>query len=145
EKRVFEEVAAKLETIRRNAYAMVSRIFAHVEEYGAWIAVTEEAVRDAEVVTKYVREELAKAGLGQLAERYTVRALPIYLEPEEAKHLLESAAEHLERDIDELIERIKKAENEQTKSSLKRLQQDLEYRKKLLEAFRKYLQEVSRL
>ncbi|MGC9106564.1 MAG: hypothetical protein ACP5IE_00015 [Infirmifilum sp.] len=144
ERRTFEDAAAKLETIRRSAYSMISRVFAHVPEFGAWIAVSDEAVKEAMAVSNYVRNTLLKHGLEHLVDRYTVRAVPIYLEPDEAKQLLESAIEHLSEDVTELEERIRKAEESAKMSSLKRLNQDLAYRRYLLEAFKRYLSEVTK-
>ena len=142
---VAADIASRIEGIRRSAYAMVRRAFAYVEEFGTWIAVSEEAVEEAKKVSEWVREELSKLPLTQVKQSfnidklYTVKAVSIYLEPEDAKELLYAAIKHLSEDVGELRQRIEEAEKEQKKSALKQLQQDLMYKQKLLETFKKYL------
>jgi predicted DNA-binding antitoxin AbrB/MazE fold protein len=141
---VAKEVASRLEGIRREAYDKISRVFAHVEDFGTWIAVTDEAVKEAQKLSEWIREELSKLPISQIKnvnieKLYSVKAIPIYLEPESAKELLESAIRHLSADVEELENRIKEAEEQQKKSVLKRLEADLQYRKALLDTFRKYL------
>jgi hypothetical protein len=133
------KLAARLQTIRWNAYSAMSRIFAYVEEYGVWIAVSEHAVEEARKVSARIREELAKLGLAPLAERYVVRAVPVYLEPDEARELLSAAVERLSSDVDELKQKIEEAEKEQKFKALKKLEREKEYREALLEAFRNCL------
>jgi len=141
---VAKEVASRLEGIRREAYDKISRVFAHVEDFGTWVAVTDEAVKEAQKLSEWIREELSKLPISQIKnisiERmYSVKAIPIYLEPESAKELLESAIRHLSADVEELENRIKEAEEQQKRSVIKRLEADLQYRKTLLDTFRKYL------
>ena len=141
---VAKEVASRLEGIRREAYDKISRVFAHVEDFGTWVAVTDEAVKEAQKLSEWIREELSKLPISQIKnisiERmYSVKAIPIYLEPESAKELLESAIKHLSADVEELENRIKEAEEQQKRSVVKRLEADLQYRKALLDTFRKYL------
>ena len=135
-------LAKHLETVRRRAYAMASRVFAFVEEYGTWIAVSEEAVREAERISRYVQLELAKLGLAQYAERYRVRAVPVYLEPEEAEELLQAAIQHLSEDVEELEVKIEVAQRMRARSSLQRLEREKECREALLKAFKEYLASV---
>lgn len=138
--RRFGSLSSTFETIRRSAYERISRIFAHIEEYGVWVAVSEEAVREAEDVSRYVRAELKSLKLpDDFIERYEVRAIPVYLEPEEARRLLETAVRHLSADIEELNARIKEAEREQNKRALRRLEESKAYKKHLLEAFKRFL------
>jgi hypothetical protein len=141
---IAKEVASRLEGIRREAYDKISRVFAHVEDFGTWVAVTDEAVKEAQKLSEWIREELSKLPISQIKnisiERmYSVKAIPIYLEPESAKELLDSAIRHLSADVEELENRIKEAEEQQKKSVIKRLEADLQYRKALLDTFRKYL------
>jgi len=144
------EVASRLEGIRRSAYTKLERVFAHVEEYGVWVAVTEKAVEEARKVNEWVREELKKETVRKALEAknidvdklYSVRAIPVYLEPENAKELLEAAIRHLSEDAEELSRRIAEAEQEQSKRALKRLSEDLEYKKALLESFKKFLSQL---
>lgn len=141
---IAKEVASRLEGIRREAYDKISRVFAHVEDFGTWIAVTDEAVKEVQKLSEWIREELSKLPISQIKnisieKLYSVKAIPIYLEPESAKELLASAIRHLSADVEELENRIKEAEEQQKKSVLKRLEADLQYRKALLDTFRKYL------
>jgi len=142
---IARDVASRLEGIRRNAYKLISRAFAFVEEFGTWIAVSEEAVEETKKVSEWIREELSKLPLQQIKTNadinklYSVKAIPIYLEPDDAKALLDAAVQHLSQDVGELRQRIEEAEKEQKKSALKQLQQDLMYKQKLLETFKKYL------
>ena len=136
------QLASRLETIRWTAYNSMSRVFAYVEDFGVWIAVTDEAKDEAEKVSKFVKEELVKLGLPQYAERYVVRAVPVYLEPEEAERVLSAAIEHLSADVEELREKIEKAKREENKRALARLERDVRYKEALLQAFKNYLSSV---
>jgi len=144
------EAASRLEGIRRTAYTKIERIFAHVEEYGTWIAITEEAVKEAKELSSWIREELGKEPVKKALEVkgvdvdkvYSVKAVTIYLEPEDAKELLNVATRHLSEDIEELAKKIAEAEKEQDKKALKRLNEDLAYKKALLESFRKFLSQL---
>jgi hypothetical protein len=108
--------------------------------------VSEEAVEETKKVSEWVREELSKLPLQQIKasvdinKLYSIKAIPIYLEPEDAKALLDAAIQHLSRDVEELSKRIEEAEREQKKHALKQLQQDLMYRQKLLESFKKFIE-----
>ena len=142
------DVASRLESIRRKCYAMIEKAFAHIGEYGVWIAVSEEAIEEVREVSEYVRSELSC--LPQLRQvkdvdldAYSVKAIPVYLEPEDAKELLRAAVRHLSEDVEELEARIKKAEEEQKKQALLRLQQSLEYKRALLDAFKRFLERLS--
>jgi len=131
------ELAAKLETLRRRCYESISRVFAIVPELGVWVAVTEEAFAEAARLGGYIREELTRLGLD--GSRYAVRAVPVYLEPEDAREVLEAAVRHLSADVEELQKRIEEAEKAQNRKALQRLMKDMNYRKALLDAFREYL------
>jgi len=144
--REFDELAGKLETIRRSAYTQINRIFAHVESYGTWIAVTEDAVREAQKVSEFVKNELKKIGNGKLnnyISRYDVKVIPVYLEVEDAKEILEAAIAHISDDIRVLEERIMKAENENKKAIARMLEKEAEYRTALLNVFKQYLANLS--
>jgi len=133
--------ASRLEGIRREAYNKVSRIFCHVEEYGTWIAVTEQALEEAKKVSDFVIAELKKLGINDTS-RYAVKAIPIFLSPEFAKDLLSAAVHSLSRDVEALSEKIKEAEKEQNKSALKRLEKEKSYREALLATFKTYLAQL---
>jgi DNA-binding transcriptional MerR regulator len=153
EQRVWEglaqQVASGLEGIRRTVYDKIKQLgsFAYVKEFERWIAVTDKAVKDAEEVSKWVREELNKLPLKQLRpdididKIYTVKAIPVYLKPEDAKLLLETAIAGLEEQREELERKIQEAEREK-KSTVKKLEQELEYTKQVLEQFKKFLQQI---
>jgi hypothetical protein len=144
---VTAEIASRLETIRRNCYAKASRIFAYVEDFGTWIAVTNEAVDEARKISEYVKAELSNLRLDQVKNitlsAYTVEAIPVYLEPEDAKKLLNAAIAHLSADVDELESKIAEAEKEQKKEALKRLESNLKYKQELLNAFKRFLQTLT--
>ncbi len=141
------QIASRVEGIRREAYARLSRVFCHVEEYGTWIAVTEDAVKEAQEVSRHIIEELKKIGLDKIKsisveERYGVRTIPIYLEPSEAKVLLETAIKHLSEDVEELERKIEEAKQNENKKYLRQLESERSYRVALLEAFKKYLSQL---
>jgi hypothetical protein len=143
ERRVFDEGASHLESIRRNAYARIARVFAYAPEFGVWIAVTEEAVEEASRVSEYVKSSLRRLGLPEeFAARYDVRAIKVYLEPEDAKALLQAAVEHLSKDVEELEAKIEEAKKKQAQRTLRRLMASHESRKTLLEVLEKYLQQL---
>jgi len=141
------QLASRLEGIRREAYEKLKRAFAYVDEFGTWIGVTDEAVKEARAVSEWIHRELESIpALKQIKaidlSRYEVKAIPIYLEPEHAKILLDAAIRHLSEDVEELKKRIEEAQREQNRSALRRLQQDLNYKTALLEAFKKYLSQI---
>ena len=74
---------------------------------------------------------------------YTVKAIEVYLKPEDAKLLLETAIAELEEQREELERKIQEAEQEKKRrSDSKRLERDLEYTKQVLEQFKKFLQQI---
>jgi hypothetical protein len=141
------QIASRVEGIRRDAYTRLSRVFCHVEEYGVWISVTEDGVKEAKEVSNFIISELKKLGIDKIKninieERYGVRAIPIYLEPSEAKVLLETAIKHLSEDVDELERKIEKAKQNENRKYLRQLESERSYRVALLEAFKKYLSQL---
>ena len=145
-------IASRLEGIRREAYTGIERIFAHVEELGVWIAVTDQAVEEAKKLTEWIQTELKKIAklyelrpdvMNELSKRYGVKAIPVYLEPEDAKEILKKAIEACSKDVEELKQRIEEASKEKKKSYLKKLEQKLEYKKALLESLKAYLAQIS--
>jgi hypothetical protein len=143
---VASEVASKLEGIRRACYDKLSRVFAFVEDFGVWVAVTEEGVEEARKVSEWVRGELSKLPIATIKsgvdvnKLYTVRAVPVYLEPDDAEELLKAAIRRMSQDVAELEARISEARQAENKRALWRLESDLEHRKRLLETFRKHLE-----
>ena len=135
-----DDRASALETLRRRIYEQISRVFCAVEEYGVWIAVSEEAVKEAAQLGGLVKDELRRLGFDEkVISRYDVKAVKVYMEPGEAKELLEAAVRQLSAEVEELEKRIAQAEAEAKKSAVRRLAQDLSYRRALLETFKKVL------
>jgi hypothetical protein len=141
------KIASRIEGIRRSAYEKISRMFVYSEAFNMWIAVSEDAVKLASAIGEWVREQLRSLGLDKVKrinlDYYGVRAVPIYLEPMDAKALLESAIMKLRDDISQIQARIQEAEAEEKRKALSRLEGELSFRQALLEAFRKYLEQVS--
>jgi len=141
------KIASRIEGIRRSAYERISRMFVYSEAFNMWIAVSEDAVKLASAIGEWVREQLRSLGLDKIKhinlDYYGVRAVPIYLEPMDAKALLESAIAKLRDDISQIQARIQEAEAEEKKKALSKLEGELSFRQALLEAFRKYLEQVS--
>lgn len=111
------------------------------------MAVSEDAVEKCREASDYVRGELEKLK-GKLEElkggrldldRYSVRAVPVYLEPRDALELLSEAYSLLSSEVSKLRERIEEAERERRRESLRKLEKRLEYRVALLEAVRRQL------
>jgi hypothetical protein len=141
------QIASRVEGIRRDAYTRLSHVFCHVEEYGVWISVTEDGVKEAKEVSSFIISELKKLGIDKIKninieERYGVRAIPIYLEPSEAKVLLETAIKHLSEDVEELGRKIEEAKQNENRKYLRQLESEKKYREALLEAFKKYLSQL---
>jgi hypothetical protein len=141
------QIASRIEGIRREAYARLSRVFCHVEEYGTWIAVTEDAVKEAREISRYVIEELKKLGIDKIKDinvetMYGIRVIPIYLDTEEARNLLETAIRHLSEDVEELSQKIEEAKKNENKKYLRQLESERSYRVALLETFKKYLSQL---
>jgi uncharacterized protein YlaN (UPF0358 family) len=141
------EMASRLEGIRRACYSKIERVFAHVESFGTWIAVTDEAVDEAKKVSDFIKSELKALQIDQVKkvdlDAYSVKAIPIYLEPEDAKEILNAAIAHLSADVEELEAKIAEAEKEQKKEALKRLESSLKYKQELLNAFKRFLQTIA--
>jgi hypothetical protein len=142
------QIASRVEGIRRDAYTRLSRVFCHVEEYGVWVSVTEDGVKEAKEVSSFIINELKKLGIDKIKninieERYGVRAIPIYLEPSEARNLLEVAIRHLSEDVEELSQKIEEARKSENKKYLRQLESEKKYHEALLESFRRYLSQLS--
>ena len=139
-RRFADDRASALETLRRRIYEQISRVFCAVEEYGVWVAVTPEAVKEAAELGGLVKDELKRLGFGEdIIRRYDIKAIKAYFESNEAKDLLEAAIKQLSADIAELEQKIAQAEAEAKKSAVRRLAQDAQYKRALLEAFKKAL------
>ena len=135
------DVAREIENLRRSIYRRVERAWCMVKEFGIWVTVSEEGVKEAERLMREVRDTLQKIGLGDVAHRYFVRAVRVYLEPSDAKMLLDAAVLQLSAEVEELERRIKDAETARIKRQLMRKK---EYVKALLDIFKRYIEEVSR-
>ncbi len=148
-------LASALETIRTEATKKARRYFIHLgseRQAGLWIAVTDEAVKIAEEVADMIRRKLSempalakvRPDYPKLLSKYVVKVIPIYVEPEVALDILNEAKYLLESELKELRERIEKAKAEKKMSYLKRLNEDLEYRRKLYEAVKKMVEELEK-
>jgi hypothetical protein len=137
-------LAREIETMRRNIYRRLERIWCMVREFGVWISVSETGVEEAERISREVRERLRRLGLGQYSPRYFVRAVKIYLEPQDARVLLDAAVEQLRGEVDELQRRIDDAIKNQNKRLAKELMHKKEYVRELLNMFKKYIEDISR-
>ena len=147
---IASEVASRLEGIRRECYNRLSKVFAFVEEFGVWVAVTEDGVEEARKVSEWVRGELSKLPIATIKsgvdvnKLYTVKAVPVYLEPGDAEELLRAAIRRMSQDVSELEARINEARQAENKKALRRLESSLEYKRKLMETFRKYLETLGK-
>jgi len=137
------DVAREIENMRRNVYRRIERIWCMVREFGVWVTVSEEGVKEAERLSKEVRERLQRLGLGQFAPRYFVRAVKVYLEPQDARMLLEAAVDQLRGEMEELGRRIDDAVKNQNRRMVKELMYKKEYVKALLYTFKKYIEDIS--
>jgi hypothetical protein len=138
-----QRIAREIETMRRGIYRRIEKLWCMVKEFGVWITVSEEGLREAERISKEVRERLHQLGLGEVAHRYFVRAIRVYLEPSDAKMLLDAAVRQLSSEAAELDRRIKDAEVTQNKRLVKELMYKREYVKHLLATIRKYIENIN--
>jgi hypothetical protein len=136
------QLAREIETLRRSIYRRLERLWCMVREFGVWIAVTEAGVREAERISKEVRERLHRLGLGSVANRYYVKAIKIYLEPQDAKMLLDAAVQQLSAEVQELGRRIKDAELSQNRRLVRELMYKKEYVKHLLMIFKSHIENI---
>ena len=141
------KLASALETLRHDVYRRLRRNYCFIPEYGVWVAVTEEGVKEAMEAGEYVTKKLRELGINdeETLKRYFVRPIRIYMEPEDARRLLETAVRKLEDDLRALVERVREAEERGRERALERLRRDREYREALLEAFREYLDKIDSL
>jgi len=142
------ELAQKIRRIRSRAYERIERIFSYVEDLGVWIAVTDEAVTEARSIMRMVRLELSELHLEEVkpdfdVDRYIVRAVPVYLEPEDAKKVLEAAIRKLSADAEELARRIEEAEKARRESTARRLRKDYNLIMRKLEEIKSYLKRIT--
>ena len=142
------EVASRLETIRRDAYEKISRIFTMAGSSGMWIAVSDEAVREAYEISRWVRKKLRESGIEKIKnidvdKTYGIDVIEIYMKPDDAKKILERAIETLSQDIEELNKRIVEAEKTNNRNALRRLQNSLEYKRALVEVFKRKLSQLT--
>jgi hypothetical protein len=133
-----------IENMRRSIYRRIERLWCMVREFGVWIAVTEQGVMEAERISKEVRETLRRIGLGELASRYFVRAIRVYLEASDARLLLDAATAQLSREAEELDRRIRDATASRNARLAKELMRKKEYTMTLLNIFKEYMEKISR-
>ncbi len=138
-----QRIAREIENMRRGVYRKIERLWCMVKEFGVWVTTTEAGVEEAEKISKEVQDTLQKIGLGELAQRYFVRAIKVYLQPQDAKMLLDAAVRQLTAEVQELERRIKDAEVAQNRRLVKELMYKREYVKHLLTAFKKYIENIN--
>jgi hypothetical protein len=136
--------AREIEKLRRNAYRRLEKVWCMVREFGVWVAVSESGVEEAERLSTEVRDTLKKIGLDQFAHRYFVKAIRVYLHPDDAKMLLDAAVSQLAAEVQELERRIKDAESARNRRQVRELMHKKEYVRALFDAFKQYIEEVSR-
>jgi hypothetical protein len=142
------EIAKEISRIRAKAYERIQRIFSYVEDLGVWIAVTDEAVTEARRVMREVRLGLSELHLEEFkpdfdVDRYIVRAVPVYMEPEDAKRVLEAAIRKLSADAEELARRVEEAERAKDKRRVKDLRRDYSRIMRKLEEIKSYLKRIA--
>jgi len=141
--RVFDEKAVKLEALRKEVYEQIGRKFCYIKEYGMWVAVSEEGVRQAKHVSEKIIKKLRELGFDEeFISRYYVRIMKVYLEPEDARELLDTAVRQLHEEVEALKEKIREAEKAKNRSALARLQRELRYRTALMEVFQEFLSQL---
>jgi hypothetical protein len=143
------EIAKEISRVRARAYERIERVFSYVEELGVWIAVTDEAVAEARRVMREVRLALSELHLEELkpnfdVDRYIVRAIPVYLEPEDARRVLEAAIRKLSADAEELSRKIEEAEKAKAKKDkIKDMRRDYSRIVRKLEEIKSYLKRIA--
>jgi DNA-directed RNA polymerase subunit L len=115
---------------------------------GMWIAVSDEAVREAYEISRWVRKKLKESGIEKIKnidvdKTYGIDVIEIYVKPDDAKKILERAIETLSQDIEELNKRIAEAEKTNNRNALRRLQNSLEFKRALVEVFKKKLSQLT--
>jgi hypothetical protein len=133
------ELAEKINQVRKYVYKHLKRHFAYLEDFG-WVAVSEEGVSEARRVGDYVVRKLMEFGITDpmVLRRYFVKPVRVYLEPEDARRVLEEAIGRIREDLEKLEERIGEAEREGRRRRAEALMRDREYLEKLLGVFREY-------
>ncbi|RLE62693.1 MAG: hypothetical protein DRJ38_09180, partial [Thermoprotei archaeon] len=158
-------IRAKIETKRRQFYKEVQKIY-HTSWLG-WVAVDKEAVKFAEEKSKEfsdflkkLAEEVEKKGTEveneELATLYrklrdkilfrarlkSIKAVQVYLEPEDAKELLSEILNDISDKTEELKKRIEKAEKEKKQKRLRELQKELTLLQLKYEKFSKFAEMI---
>jgi hypothetical protein len=137
------ELAERINQVRKYVYKHLKRHFAYLEDFG-WIAVSEEGVNEARRVGDYVVRKLMEFGITDpmVLRRYFVKPVRVYLEPEDARRVLEEAIGRIREDLEKLEERIGEAEREGRRRRAEELMRDREFLEKLLGVFREYYARV---
>jgi hypothetical protein len=137
------ELAEKINQVRKYVYKHLKRHFAYLEDFG-WVAVSEEGVNEARRVGDYVVKKLMEFGITDpmVLKRYFVKPVRVYLEPEDARRVLEEAIGRIREDLEKLEEKIEEAEREGRRRRAEALMRDREYLEKLLGVFREYYARV---
>jgi hypothetical protein len=107
------KLAERIRQVRKYVYTHLKRHFTYLEDFG-WVAVSEEGASEARRVGEYVVKKLMEFGITDpmVLKRYFVRPVRVYLEPEDARGVLEEAIGRIREDLDRLEEKIEEAERE---------------------------------
>ena len=137
EHRTFDaRVKSVLEGFRVKAYSEMRRAF-HSTSLG-WIAVSDEAIAEATRLNEAAKDaiksalsipdipDVVKQRLERALERRFFKAIPVYLEIQDAKEILEEAIRSMSEDIKELNDRIQAAKYESQRRQLASALADLE-------------------
>jgi len=150
-------LARKVENIRRGIYEQVGRFFANTSI--GWVAVNDKGVQMAREINESVNatlkeivekkeitirkekyeipEELAKR-IQEIINKYYVKAIKILLNYEDAKYIIENVIDQLKEGIEELRERVEKAEQEDRKALAKVYEYNMRQQQLLLESFQEF-------
>jgi len=161
------ELKKKIENLRRNFYAQCDKLF-ETSTLG-WVTVTEEGVKFANewnerfksaLVTfanTLIAQKLNSTSDPKLKELYLrlqnkliaranrriVKAIKIYIEPEDAKELLSDIVSRLNEEVEEFKRRIEEAEKKSEEKKIKWLMRELTLRELKLKMFKDVLSKIS--
>jgi len=133
------KLAERIRQVRKYVYEHLKRHFTYLEDFG-WVAVSEEGASEARRVGEYVVRKLMEFGITDpmVLKRYFVRPVRVYMEPGDARGVLEEAIGRIREDLDRLEEKIEEAEREGRRRRVEVLMRDKDFLEKLLEVFREY-------
>jgi len=161
------ELKAKIETLRRKFYQECDKLF-ETSTLG-WVTVSEDGIKFAqewqetfsktliEFAEKLIKSKIEKAENEELkvlysklysklierSKRKIVRTIKVYLEPEDAKELLDEIVSRLNTEVEVLRQKVKEAEEKKEKRRIYNLNKELTVKSLKLEMFKKILDKIS--